>query len=137
MQQSSGFIILDRSSAEPKVLVVRAYSNWGFPKGHIEPGETRFDAAVRETKEETCLVQGVDFDYTGQQAPSITYGKGSRMKTVYHFIGQRTSEKDPYLPVNPELGKPENDEWAWISMSKLPQLLAPRFAPINLFLQTL
>ncbi|GAB7033448.1 hypothetical protein JCM4914_49090 [Streptomyces platensis subsp. malvinus] len=29
--------------------------SWQFPAGEVEPGETREDAAVRETKEETGL----------------------------------------------------------------------------------
>lgn len=31
-------------------------SRWSPPKGHLEPGETEFAAAVRETKEETGLL---------------------------------------------------------------------------------
>ncbi len=38
------------------VLVIRdAYKNWGFPKGHVEPGEDAAGAAVREVAEETGL----------------------------------------------------------------------------------
>ena len=137
MQQSAGFIIIDRSGVEPEALCVRAYSNWDFPKGHLEPGETAFDAAVREVLEETTLTHGVDFTHTGEQAPSITYGTGRRKKTATYFIGERTSDKQPYLPVSPELGKPENDEWRWVPLSELPDLMPARFAPINLFLQAL
>jgi 8-oxo-dGTP pyrophosphatase MutT (NUDIX family) len=37
-------------------LVIRdSYSNWGFPKGHLEAGETAQDAALREVAEETGL----------------------------------------------------------------------------------
>lgn len=45
---------------ENRVLMVRrrvseGQLSWQFPAGEIEPGETREDAAVRETKEETGL----------------------------------------------------------------------------------
>ena len=37
-------------------LVIRdSYSNWGFPKGHLEDGESAQDAALREVAEETGL----------------------------------------------------------------------------------
>ena len=37
------------------VLMIRVGSRWSFPKGHLEPGETAKQAAVRETKEETGI----------------------------------------------------------------------------------
>lgn len=42
---------------EPMFLLIRdSYSNWGFPKGHLERGEMPEAAALREVAEET----GVD-----------------------------------------------------------------------------
>ena len=41
---------------QPLVLLIRdSYDNWGFPKGHIEPGEPADHAAAREVAEETGL----------------------------------------------------------------------------------
>ena len=37
------------------VLMIRVGSRWSFPKGHLEPGETAKQAAVRETREETGI----------------------------------------------------------------------------------
>lgn len=37
------------------VLMIRVGSRWSFPKGHVEPGETAKQAAVRETREETGI----------------------------------------------------------------------------------
>jgi 8-oxo-dGTP pyrophosphatase MutT (NUDIX family) len=37
------------------LLIRDSYRNWGFPKGHVEPGEERADAARREVAEETGL----------------------------------------------------------------------------------
>jgi 8-oxo-dGTP pyrophosphatase MutT (NUDIX family) len=42
----------------PLFLLIRdSYANWGFPKGHLEPGERAEDAALREVREETGLVE--------------------------------------------------------------------------------
>lgn len=39
-----------------RVLLIRdSYKNWGFPKGHLEHGESPDAAAVREVREETGL----------------------------------------------------------------------------------
>lgn len=37
------------------LLIEDSYGNWGFPKGHVEAGETSEDAALRECSEETGL----------------------------------------------------------------------------------
>jgi len=42
--------------APPRYLLIRdSYDNWGFPKGHLENGESPAEAAIRETAEETGL----------------------------------------------------------------------------------
>ena len=43
-------------AARPLFLLIRdSYRNWGFPKGHVEPGEDPRSAALREVAEETGL----------------------------------------------------------------------------------
>ena len=40
----------------PRFLLIKdSYDNWGFPKGHLEDGESPAEAATRETAEETGL----------------------------------------------------------------------------------
>lgn len=54
---SAGGIVFRRAPEEPtRFLLIRdPYRNWGFPKGHLEDGETPAEAADRETREETGL----------------------------------------------------------------------------------
>lgn len=41
---------------QPTYLLIRdSYGHWGFPKGHLERGESPAAAAARETTEETGL----------------------------------------------------------------------------------
>ena len=54
---SAGGIVFRRQPGEKArfLLIKDSYHNWGFPKGHLEPGESPADAARRETSEETGL----------------------------------------------------------------------------------
>jgi 8-oxo-dGTP pyrophosphatase MutT (NUDIX family) len=57
-ETSAGGVVFRRAPEGVLVLLIRdAYKNWGFPKGHLEPGEDAATAAVREIAEETCLVE--------------------------------------------------------------------------------
>lgn len=52
-EKSCGTIIIDSNK---RVLLVKQKLGWvGFPKGHMEQGETEIETARRETKEETNL----------------------------------------------------------------------------------
>jgi len=54
---SAGGIVFRRDGAGVvRFLLIRdSYDNWGFPKGHLEDGESPAAAATRETAEETGL----------------------------------------------------------------------------------
>jgi bis(5'-nucleosidyl)-tetraphosphatase len=131
MKYSAGIIVIDRDSkgSEPTILCVRAYANWDFPKGQLDPDESYVEAAVRELEEETTLSLS-DVRLVGLKTPSITYGSGKGKKTALYFLADRVSKKDPFLPVSPELGKPENDEYRWVPASELKGLVSKRLAPI-------
>src|SRR5262249_44605540 len=57
LEVSAGGIVFRRQEGEqPRYLLIKdSYDNWGFPKGHLENGESPADAARRETGEETGL----------------------------------------------------------------------------------
>ncbi|MBA3338615.1 MAG: NUDIX hydrolase [Gemmatimonadaceae bacterium] len=53
---SAGGVVYRLDDGAPLFLLIRdSYSNWGFPKGHLERGERPEDAALREVHEETGL----------------------------------------------------------------------------------
>ena len=53
---SAGGIVFRRGPDGVRVLLIRdSYRNWGFPKGHLEDGESPDAAALREVREETGL----------------------------------------------------------------------------------
>jgi 8-oxo-dGTP pyrophosphatase MutT (NUDIX family) len=55
-EHSAGGVLFRRTPDGVRYLVIRdSYRNWGFPKGHVEEGESEIEAARREVQEETAL----------------------------------------------------------------------------------
>ena len=83
-EESAGGIVFRLERGKPRYLLIRdSYSNWGFPKGHLEPGEEPATAAVREVGEETglrsLLIRGLidtidwDFRFRGQAIHKVCH----------------------------------------------------------------
>ena len=51
-EKSCGCVIIENDKV---LLIKQIQGNWGFPKGHMEVGETEVETAIREVKEETNL----------------------------------------------------------------------------------
>ncbi len=106
--QASGFIIFFRQdeSSAPLFLVVkdRAHNNWGFPKGHVEQGESLIQAATRETKEEVGISDLKIYDGFEEK---ITYKlSDGREKEVTYFLAEA---KNKDVTLNDEL-----TDYAWL-----------------------
>ena len=58
--------------------------HWAFPKGHVEPGETEAQTALREIQEETGLLAKLDTNFRHRVHYSPSPGV---WKEVVYFIG--------------------------------------------------
>ncbi|RRO13734.1 NUDIX hydrolase [Saccharopolyspora rhizosphaerae] len=89
---------------------------WSLPKGHIEPGETPEQTAVREVAEETGIIGRV---VTAIGTIDYWFVAGNRRihKTVHHFlldaVGGELSDEDV-----------EVTEVAWMPLGELDEVLA-------------
>ena len=107
------------------LLMLRAYRNWDFPKGLVEPGEEPLAAARREVREET-LIEELYFNWGEVYQETGPYGAG---KIARYYLAATPTETIT-LPVSPELGRPEHDEWRWVSPEAALSLVSARLRPV-------
>ncbi|HKT72317.1 MAG TPA: NUDIX domain-containing protein [Steroidobacteraceae bacterium] len=122
---SAGVVVVRRASDAWLFLMLRAYRNWDFPKGVVEPGEDPLDAARREVKEET-LIEELTFTWGLVYRETAPY---SHNKIARYYIAE-TPREAVVLPVRPELGRPEHNEWRWVSYADAVALSSARLQPI-------
>ncbi len=120
---SAGVVVVN--GVRPNVLLLRAYRNWDFPKGLVEPGEQPIDAAVREVREETTL-DNLSFDWGLNFTETVPYNKG---KIARYYLA-RSAETAVMLPINPQLGMPEHHEARWLTFDDALERVAPRLVPV-------
>lgn len=123
--RAAGAVIFRRSDRGIRLLVLRAYQNWDFPKGMIEPGEDALAAARREVLEETGLAD-LGYPFGDEFKETVPY---SGNKVARYYLAETDAEKI-VLPVSPELGRPEHNEYRWVSFDEAEDLLPPRLAAV-------
>ena len=114
-----------RSERGIRLLVLRAYQNWDFPKGLVEPGEDDLACARREVAEETGLAD-LDYPFGDEHKDTVPYAGN---KVARYYVAETDVDKIE-LPVSPELGRPEHHEYRWVSFDEAEDLLPPRLAII-------
>ena len=123
--RAAGAVIFRRSDRGIRLLVLRAYKNWDFPKGLVEPGEDALAAARREVLEETGLAD-LAYPFGDEFKETLPYAGN---KVARYYLAETDAEKIE-LPVSPELGRPEHHEYRWISFDEAENLLPPRLAVV-------
>ena len=106
---SAGCICFDSLG---RVLLIRYYSHYSFPKGHIEKGETAEEAARRETEEES----GVRVKIVAPPVIVPSQKAGDERK-VYFF-------PSVYLSGEPACQEGETDASFWIDIDEAETLLS-------------
>jgi 8-oxo-dGTP pyrophosphatase MutT (NUDIX family) len=98
-----------------KVLLIKQNRGYiGFPKGHMEPGETEIDTAIRETKEET----NIDVKIHKDKKNHISYVINDRIsKDVVFFLAE---------PISFEIQKQDSEieKTMWVDKSLVCEYLS-------------
>lgn len=106
-ERSCGAIVFRIIGGEKRFLLIKnkRSANWGFPKGHIEDGETDEDTARREVLEETGVrIKIID----GFKSKSEYTIQGRIEKTVLIFLA---TTLDTQTIIQPE----EIEDYIWLN----------------------
>jgi len=122
---SAGVVVVSRSDALWRVLLLRVYNYWDCPKGVVNTGEDPLEAARREVREETSIDE-LDFHWGDDYFETAPYS-GNKVARYYLAGSEHQQVK---LPVNPELGRPEHHEFRWVSFDDAAKLVVPRVSDV-------
>jgi len=86
-EKSCGAVLFTQESGEVKFLLCRHLGgHYGFPKGHVEPGESEIETALREIYEEVGLLPELMEDF--REETEYPVSAGGPIKTVVWFLGE-------------------------------------------------
>lgn len=90
-EYSAGVVVFKRTRRGLRYLVIRSCAGaYGFPKGHIEAGESEREAAVRELYEETGIKARLVDGFVRRDEYPLPFLKNTSKKVVY-FLGEYES----------------------------------------------
>ena len=125
LRKGVGVVLLNKNN---QIFVARRIDNpkdfWQMPQGGIDKNEDSFDAAIRELKEETSiinvkLIKGIQEEIT-YNLPQNLLGiiwkgkfKGQTQKWyIMRFLGDDTE-------INLKTKRPEFLEWKWVNIENI------------------
>jgi 8-oxo-dGTP pyrophosphatase MutT (NUDIX family) len=117
MPKEFASVVVVDENVQQVLLILRAdFRIWGVPGGGIEAGETREQAAIRETLEETGYQVALD-RYVGSY-------RGPQLNDLRHIFRAHVTGGQPLQ------SGPETRELRWFPVNELPARLTPSLRQI-------
>ena len=92
-EKSCGGVLFTLQGQEIRYLIIRHIGgHCGFPKGHMEPGETEQDTAVREILEEVGLTVSLIDGFRAEDTYPLR-GKPGVQKQVIYFLAEFSGQQ--------------------------------------------
>ena len=94
MEKSCGAVVFTREGGTVKYVIIRSTEGfYGYPKGHMEPGETETQTALREIREETGLnVTLLEGFRTADSHALVREGRPDVTKQIVYFLAEFTGQ---------------------------------------------
>ncbi|MEI6578990.1 MAG: NUDIX domain-containing protein [Eubacteriales bacterium] len=114
-ERSCGAIVFRNINDEIRFLLIKnkRSAHWGFPKGHIELGETQAQTAIREVLEETGLHIEIVPEFVSKSEYTI---QKKVEKSVTIFLAKTTDTKTT-------IQREEVEDYIWLNYDKAFEML--------------
>ena len=95
-EKSCGAVVFTREGGKIKYLVIKSLTGiYGFPKGHVEQGETEEQTALREVFEETGISVSLLSGFRVEEEYPLPQ-KEDTIKQVVYFLGEYCDQEPRY-----------------------------------------
>lgn len=95
-EKSCGAVVFTREGGEIRYLVIKSLMGiYGFPKGHVEQGETEEQTALREVFEETGISVSLLSGFRVEEEYPLPQ-KEDTIKRVVYFLGEYCDQEPHY-----------------------------------------
>ena len=97
-EKSCGAVVFTRDGGRIRYVIVKSKNGvYGFPKGHVEAGETEEETAEREVLEETGLRVRFLPDFRAEDRYDTVYHGKTVHRFIVYFLAEY-SEQDIKIP---------------------------------------
>ncbi|WKY04103.1 hypothetical protein Q1695_005235 [Nippostrongylus brasiliensis] len=109
--RAAGLVVFRRVSSRVEFLLLQASyppHHWTPPKGHVDPGEDEWIAALRETKEEAGIAKE-HLNIFEDCHETLRYEVKGKPKTVKYWLAQLKNPDEVKL-------SDEHQNWKWAEL---------------------
>jgi ADP-ribose pyrophosphatase YjhB (NUDIX family) len=122
---SAGIVVVHSDGERYRLLAVRAFNSWDFPRAPVSDGEDPLQAAMRVTSETTGLDE-LEFAWGDAFRETLAFEDGD----VSRYYLAQSSTAEVTLRVPPGDGGQEDFEYRWATVEEAQDILPPRLALI-------
>ena len=95
-EKSCGGVVYTKDSDQIRYVIIQHLGgHWGFPKGHMEPGESEAATALREIREETGILAQLEDGFRMELQYPLP-NKPGVMKQVTYFLAYYQNQEIRY-----------------------------------------
>lgn len=123
---SAGLVVVHLDGSRYRLLAVRTYDGWDFPKTHVAEGEDPLQAALRATRESTGLTD-LQLKWGDEWRETLAFDDG---RVSRYFLAESTTDAVSPHDTGSRDGVEEGFEHRWVTAEEAEDMLPPRLALI-------